>query len=211
MSRGGTEVKIIAAFLIACGISFAQYFPPGGGGSGTVTSIGLVGTANQITITGASPITGAGSWTVSIPTNPTLPGTTTLSVTTQSANDNSTKAASTAYVDGAIGSAVTTNHGTSRTVSKQSEIYVCTSTCTVTPLTPSEGTQLCVQNDDNVSTVITLAAISGVSYEATARTSYGTANHTATSGGAVKDQICIAGRDATHYNVWSSVGTWTNN
>lgn len=110
-----------------------------------------------------------------------------------------------------VPSPVTANHGTSRTVSLQSEFYVCTSTCTVTPLTPSEGTQLCVQNDDNVSTVITLAAISGVQYEATARTSYGTANHTVTSGGAVKDQICIVGRDTTHYNVWSSVGTWTNN
>ena len=48
-----------------------------GGGSGTVTSIGLVGTANQITVTGASPITSSGSWTLSIPNNPTLPGTTT--------------------------------------------------------------------------------------------------------------------------------------
>ena len=45
--------------------------------TGTVTSVGLVGTANQITVTGSSPITGSGSWTLSIPTNPTLPGTTT--------------------------------------------------------------------------------------------------------------------------------------
>jgi hypothetical protein len=49
----------------------------GGGGSGTVTSVDLLGTANQITVTGASPITTSGSWTLSIPTNPTLPGTTT--------------------------------------------------------------------------------------------------------------------------------------
>lgn len=48
-----------------------------GAASGTVTSVGLVGTANQITVTGASPITGAGSWTLSFPTNVTLPGTTT--------------------------------------------------------------------------------------------------------------------------------------
>ncbi len=39
----------------------------GGGGTGTVTSVGLVGTSRQITITGASPITGSGSWTVSVP------------------------------------------------------------------------------------------------------------------------------------------------
>lgn len=43
----------------------------------TVTSVGLVGTANQLTVTGSSPITTSGSWTISIPTNPTLPGTTT--------------------------------------------------------------------------------------------------------------------------------------
>ncbi len=47
------------------------------GGTGTVTSVGLTGTANQITITGSSPITTAGSFAVSIPTNPTLPGNTT--------------------------------------------------------------------------------------------------------------------------------------
>lgn len=45
-------------------------------GAGTVTSVGVVGTANQITVTGASPITSSGSFTLSIPTNPTLPGTT---------------------------------------------------------------------------------------------------------------------------------------
>jgi hypothetical protein len=47
------------------------------GGSGTVTSVGLLGTANQITVTGTSPITSSGSWTLSIPSSPTLPGTTT--------------------------------------------------------------------------------------------------------------------------------------
>ncbi len=52
----------------ACGVS---------GGGGTVTSVGLVGTANQVTVTGTSPIVGSGSWTLSIPTSPTLPGTTT--------------------------------------------------------------------------------------------------------------------------------------
>ncbi len=46
-------------------------------GTGTVTSVGLAGTANQITVTGATPITTSGSWTLSIPTNPTLPGNTT--------------------------------------------------------------------------------------------------------------------------------------
>lgn len=47
----------------------------GGGGSGTVTSVGLVGTANQITVGGASPITTSGTWTLSLPTTLVLPGT----------------------------------------------------------------------------------------------------------------------------------------
>lgn len=49
-----------------------------GAGTGTVTSVGLVGTANQITVSGASPIVGAGSFTLSFPAGGvTLPGTTT--------------------------------------------------------------------------------------------------------------------------------------
>jgi hypothetical protein len=49
-----------------------------GSGSGSVTSVGLAGTANQISVTGASPITGSGSWTLSFPAGGvTLPGTTT--------------------------------------------------------------------------------------------------------------------------------------
>ena len=44
----------------------------GGGGSGTVTSVGLAGTAGQVTVTGATPITGAGSWAVSLPNAVTL-------------------------------------------------------------------------------------------------------------------------------------------
>lgn len=47
----------------------------GASGSGSVTSVGLAGTANQITVTGASPITGSGSWTLSLPSVLTLPGT----------------------------------------------------------------------------------------------------------------------------------------
>lgn len=69
--------------------------------NGTVTSVGLLGTANQITITGASPITGAGTWTLSLPSSLVLPSGTTG--TTQAPADNSTKIATTAYVDNASG------------------------------------------------------------------------------------------------------------
>lgn len=50
----------------------------GSSSSGTVTSIGLVGTANQITVTGATPITGSGSWTLSLPSAVTFPGSATV-------------------------------------------------------------------------------------------------------------------------------------
>jgi hypothetical protein len=50
-------------------------------GGGGITSVGLVGTANQITVTGSSPITTSGSWTLSFPstvdiTNLVISGTT---------------------------------------------------------------------------------------------------------------------------------------
>lgn len=111
--------------------------------------------------------------------------------------------------------AVTLATGTSVSLSAPSEIYVCTSTCTVTPPVPVSpyGQQFCVFNDDNVSTVITLAALgSSAKYEATARISYGTAGTgTLVSGGAVKDMICIVGRDSTHYITTNFIGTWTAN
>jgi hypothetical protein len=68
-------------------------------------------------------------------------------------------------------------------------------------------------NDDNVSTVITLAAIgTSARYEATARTSYGTAGTgTFVSGGAAGDKVCLLGRDSTHYLTASYTGTWTAN
>ncbi len=81
----GTKLEAAAA---ACG--------SGGGGGGTVTSVGLLGTANQITITGASPITTSGSWTISLPTSLILPNGTTA--TTQTLGDNTTKVATDAFV-----------------------------------------------------------------------------------------------------------------
>ncbi len=96
-------------------------------------------------------------------------------------------------------------------VTAASTLVICTSTCTITPLTPVAAPnmiQLCVQNDDNVSTVITLAAIAGVQYENIARTSYKSANTAIASGGAVKDASCWSNRSATQYNNWNAVGTW---
>jgi hypothetical protein len=109
--------------------------------------------------------------------------------------------------------ATTLAAGTSVSLTAPREYYVCTGTCTVTPPVPAAGYEFCVMNDDNVATVITLAALGSSSrYEATARTSYGTAGTgTFVSGGAAGDKVCLLGRDSTHYLTVSFNGTWTAN
>jgi len=111
------------------------------------------------------------------------------------------------------GAATTLAAGTSVSLTAPREYYVCTGTCTVTPPVPSAGYEFCVYNDNNISTVITLAALGSSSmYENTARTAYGTAGTgTFVSGGAVGDKVCIVGRDSTHYSTLSYQGTWTVN
>lgn len=101
--------------------------------------------------------------------------------------------------------------GTGNALAAPAEIFVCTTTCTVTPPVPTSGYQFCVMNDDNVSTVITLGAIgSSAQYENTARSGYGTAGTgTLHSAGAAADAVCIVGRDSTHYLTTSYTGTWT--
>ncbi len=103
--------------------------------------------------------------------------------------------------------------GTSHTFTNNADIFVCTSTCTITVPVPSAGLQYCVRNGDNVSTVITLSALgSSAMYENQAWTAFGTAGTgTLVSGGAVKDFVCILGQDATHYLFASGGGTWTAN
>ncbi len=101
--------------------------------------------------------------------------------------------------------------GTSVSLTAPKQYYVCTGTCTVTPPVPAAGYEFCVMNDDNVATVITLAALgSSARYENTARTAYGAAGTgTLVSTGAVGDEVCIVGRDATHYLTPRANGSWT--
>lgn len=145
----------------------------------------------------------AGTWSFS---NALASGTT---ATTQTAKDNSTKVATTAYVDRPT--PLTT--GTSITLSAPRQYFVCTSTCTITMPVPAAGYEFCIRNDNNVATVITLAAIgSSARYENTANTAYGTAGTgTLVSSGVVGDKMCLVGLDSTHYQVWSFNGTWTAN
>jgi len=107
--------------------------------------------------------------------------------------------------------AIPATSGTSITLSDNSRIYTCTNTCTITVPVPAAGVQYCVRNGNNVTTVITLAALgSSAMYENTAGTAYGTAGTgTLVSGGAANDKICIVGLDSTHYQTWSFNGTWT--
>lgn len=109
--------------------------------------------------------------------------------------------------------ATPTTTGTNVTLTGPRAYYACTGTCTVTLPVPVAGYEFCIRNDDNISTVITLAALgSSARYELPARMSYGTAGTgTAVAGGSVTDQICLLGKDSTHYYVMSSTGTWTMN
>lgn len=109
--------------------------------------------------------------------------------------------------------AVTLATGTSVSLTPPRQYYVCTGTCTVTPPVPATGYEFCVMNANNVGTVITLAALgSSARYEATARTSYGTAGTgTFVSGGSAADKVCLVGLDSTHYLTVSFNGTWSAN
>jgi hypothetical protein len=113
---------------------------------------------------------------------------------------------------GALATAVPpTTVGTGGTVSTATGYYICTTTCSVTLPTPAAGYQFCIRNDDGATTVITIAAISGVQFEKTTYAGYGTiTTGTMVSGGAAGDKICLFGRDSSHYLVGSYVGTWTN-
>ena len=74
----------------------------GGGGGGTVT---IAGTANEITVTGVGCSGATGTCTISIPSNAALPGAPTT--TTATTADNSTKIATTAFVNAEITNAFT--------------------------------------------------------------------------------------------------------
>jgi hypothetical protein len=132
-----------------------------------------------------------------------------VTATTQAAKDNSTKVATTAYVDRQT--PLTT--GTTVTLTAPRQYFLCTAACTITVPVPAAGNEFCVANDVGVSSVITFSAIgSSAFYGKTDQSAYGTAGTgTFVSGGAAGDKICLLGKDATHYNTASFNGTWTAN
>jgi hypothetical protein len=137
---------------------------------------------------------------------PNLPTGTTVNAT-PSAGDNSTKVATTAYVDAP--SKLTSNSG-AISVTGNRNYVICTAACQLTLPTPAAGIEICARKDNNTTGAITLVNASGVYYEKTDRTAYITVNHKYVSGGAVTDQMCIVGVDSTHWQVWNSTGTWTD-
>lgn len=98
-------MRLIPVLLLSTALSaqISQYPQSGGGGgSGTVTSVGLVGTSNQIGVTGCtSPITTSGSCTFGFTATPVMPNGTTA--TTQTTGDSTTKLATDGFVATALG------------------------------------------------------------------------------------------------------------
>lgn len=179
-----------------------------GFGTGVATWLATPSSANLFSaVTGS---TGSGGGLV-FATGPTLSAAIlgSSTATTQTAKDNSTKLATTAYVD----APTPLTAGSSVTLTAPRQYFVCTTTCTITVPVPAAGYEFCVLNDDNVATVITLSAIgSSARYENTTRTAYGTAGTgTFVSGGAVGDKVCLLGRDSTHYLTASFSGVWVAN
>lgn len=193
-----------ATMTVGSGASLAA----AGSGSITATAAPASGLTGQVS--GANGGTGAnnGTSTITVGGNVTFSGAYTFTGTL-AGNTNVTFPTS-----GTLATTVVPlSTGTSGSLPSGSGFYVCTSTCTVTPPVPAAGYQYCVYNADNVSTVITLAALgSSARYENTARTAYGTAGTgTLVSGGAVGDAVCIVGLDSTHYLTVYAKNTWTVN
>lgn len=140
-------------------------------------------------------------------------GLSSVSVNNRPAEDNSTQAANTKYVDYAVSHLPVdiTTVGTSRVVANNSEYVICTNTCSITPLSPAAGRRLCARNGPGVTSTITLVNIANTYYEKTDHTGWqANANYKLVSGGAATDSICLIGYDSTHYAILSSTGTWSS-
>jgi hypothetical protein len=177
----------LTAYVTTNGSGAIRVSPTTNSGSGTVTTSGTPTSGNLAKFSGSTVVTN-GDLTGDCTTSGTLATTCAMKVTPLAL-------------------------GTSVTLTAPRQYYVCTGACTVTPPVPAAGYEFCVRNGNNISTVITLAAVgSSVQYENTASTAFGTAGTgTLVSAGAVGDKVCIVGRDSTHYLVFSYNGTWTAN
>jgi hypothetical protein len=205
-SNGTTTINGIATAILDMHLA-SSLLLPGGLSSGLVRVTTSTGAIAGSELSGDATTSGSNAVTVTKLNGTSLAGLATGLL------KNTTSTGVPSIATAADIPATTLATGTSVSLSAPAEIYVCTSTCTVTPPVPVAGYQFCVFNGDNVSTVITMAALgSSARYENTARTAYGTAGTgTLVSGGAVKDSVCIVGLDSTHYITTNFIGTWVAN
>ncbi len=106
------------------------------------------------------------------------------------------------------------NSGTITLPAGKSILVGCTSTCTVPVPVPVAGYQICIQNDAGVTTVITLAALgSSASYPLSDHSGYGTAGTGTMVSTAAFNNVCLVGRDSTHYELAAinAAANWTVN
>ena len=125
----------------------------GAASPGTVTSVGLAGTAAQITVTGSTPITTSGSWTLSIPNPFVAPGTfeATTSITSPL---YITKTKCAAAGTAASPSAVACSAAPSGSFSCATN--ASTATCVVATTAVSASSAIFVQPDSSLSTLLSV-------------------------------------------------------
>lgn len=116
--------------------------------------------------------------------------------------------------DGSLFPTRTSIAATGHTMTAPREYFLCSTatTCNVTLPIPATGNEFCIRMDDNVSANIVLSNITNVYFENPARTGFGSVSHgLKTTTGTVTNQICVLGRDTTHYVVMSLTGDWGAN
>ncbi len=123
---GSSSANHLAKFSGTDGVTLAD-----GGAipSGTVTSVGLAGTANQVTVTGTTPITSSGSWTLSLPAVLSIGTDNTTAGTLQMANGSSN--AHTIWSSAATTSNTVAGPATVPTTGHLLDCSVSSTTCTL--------------------------------------------------------------------------------
>ncbi len=207
--------SLVAALLVCALFVTAQFTPPPGAGSGTVTSIA---TTSPL---GGGTITTSGTLTCTTCVVASSPGAGIAHFAGSTQTVTSSAVSLTADVTGVlpaanIGVAATVvNSGTISIPSGNSVLVICTSTCAVPVPVPALGYQICAKNIAGGSTVITLSALgSSAMYPKSDDSGYGTAGTgTMVSSAATGNKVCLIGRDATHYELGAvnATANWTGN
>jgi len=136
---------------------------------------------------------------------PALPNGTTG--TTQAASDNSTKLATTAYVDINAPVVDSANGGT---ITARNGYHITTGATTWTLPATTPGYQHCFRQADAATNAISITPPTSSYVEAANGSAYCTVGHAIKSGGANGDSICYVAIDTTHWMVFGGAnGSWT--